>query len=391
MLSTIGLRHPSPGYYLADHHGELPLELGPRPDGWWGRQADVLGLRGRAGPEEMAALCAGRLPAGPRMHQREVLAYDLTFAAPKEASLLLAADDERASVLLAAHGHAVLAALGYVQDRAASVVVGVGDAREPGRVAGIAVHASTHASSRAGEPHLHTHCLTANAGQGPDGRFRALDGRGLRAHAKAADALYRAELSYQLLERLGPPTLDLPADHRLALRAAFSSRSAQLAEGGRREGPAGAEPRATQLARWRLRLSQLGVEANGEHLRSNAVDRPHRRIDEHGLASSLLGDDLRRSRRDLVEAWAKAAGPVPAAEVLASVDRLLGGRDLAVGIGEEVLMPHRVLASKRALQRLGARPSRAEALGEWMRRAAVIERGRGRHDLEHPGRGRARA
>ncbi|HXQ58451.1 MAG TPA: relaxase domain-containing protein, partial [Acidimicrobiales bacterium] len=47
-------------------------------------------------------------------------------------------------------------------------------------------------------PHLHTHVVVANLGRGPEGRWSALDGRGLYAHASATDALYHAHLRYEL-------------------------------------------------------------------------------------------------------------------------------------------------------------------------------------------------
>lgn len=389
MLSSIGLRHPSAGYYLAEHREELPTSLGLRPEGWWGRQADALGLVGRASADEMEALCRGAIPAGPRFARREVLAYDLTFSAPKEASLLLVADDRTAGTLLAAHGAAVAAGLAYLEDRAASVLVGTPDGRAPSRVAGIAVHASTHASSRAGDPHLHTHCLLANAAQGPDGRFRALDGRGLRAHAMAADALYRSELAHQLWRRLEPVPRGLEPELGTQLRAAFSSRTAEVAAGDRRAAARGPEGRAEQLLRWRGRLATLGVQVGDGTLTAAALVRPRRRLDEHRFAAELLGDDRRRGRRDLVVAWAKAAGPLSAAGVLGGVDVLLGEGALGVGVAEEVVMPHAVLAPTRALRRLGGRPLEVDALEAWLRQARLIDRGRGGPSRLGPGRARA--
>jgi conjugative relaxase-like TrwC/TraI family protein len=49
-----------------------------------------------------------------------------------------------------------------------------------------------HRTSRSGDPLLHTHLIVANRVQGPDGRWTALDGRDLYAHAMAAQAIHRA-------------------------------------------------------------------------------------------------------------------------------------------------------------------------------------------------------
>ena len=60
-----------------------------------------------------------------------------------------------------------------------------------------------HRSSRAGDPHLHTHVLVANMTRGPDGRWATLDGRHLYLHAKTAGYLYEAHLRLELTQRLG--------------------------------------------------------------------------------------------------------------------------------------------------------------------------------------------
>jgi conjugative relaxase-like TrwC/TraI family protein len=51
-----------------------------------------------------------------------------------------------------------------------------------------------HRTSRAGDPQLHTHLLVANLGRGSDGRWSALDGRRLYAHARTASFVYQAVL-----------------------------------------------------------------------------------------------------------------------------------------------------------------------------------------------------
>jgi conjugative relaxase-like TrwC/TraI family protein len=58
-------------------------------------------------------------------------------------------------------------------------------------------------TSRANEPHLHTHVLIANACQGSDGRWGALDARLIYAHAKAAGYLYESHLRHRLSQDLG--------------------------------------------------------------------------------------------------------------------------------------------------------------------------------------------
>src|SRR4051812_37479829 len=60
-----------------------------------------------------------------------------------------------------------------------------------------------HRTSRAGDPQLHTHVLVANLGRGLDGRWSALDGRRLYAHARTASFIYQAVLRAELTRTLG--------------------------------------------------------------------------------------------------------------------------------------------------------------------------------------------
>jgi hypothetical protein len=58
-------------------------------------------------------------------------------------------------------------------------------------------------TSRANDPHLHTHVLIANMCEGSDGRWGALDARLIYAHAKAAGYLYESHLRHRLSSDLG--------------------------------------------------------------------------------------------------------------------------------------------------------------------------------------------
>ena len=53
-------------------------------------------------------------------------------------------------------------------------------------------------TSRADDPHLHTHVLIANVCEGSDGRWGALDARLIYAHAKTAGYLYESHLRHRL-------------------------------------------------------------------------------------------------------------------------------------------------------------------------------------------------
>jgi conjugative relaxase-like TrwC/TraI family protein len=150
---------------------------------------------------------SGRSPATGRAlvaRRGPVCGYDLTFTAPKSASVLYAlGPPEVADEVLSAHAGAVEVTMGYVAGRAMAVRRGSGDERSLEPVGGVVGAAFTHGVSRALDPHLHTHVVVANLGHGPDGRWTAVDGRGLFAHAQAAGHLYGAELRHRLSTRLG--------------------------------------------------------------------------------------------------------------------------------------------------------------------------------------------
>jgi conjugative relaxase-like TrwC/TraI family protein len=60
-----------------------------------------------------------------------------------------------------------------------------------------------HRTSRALDPHLHTHVVLANVAQGVDGRWSGVDSRRLHAHLPAAQSIYHARLRLELGDRMG--------------------------------------------------------------------------------------------------------------------------------------------------------------------------------------------
>ena len=147
---------------------------------------------GRRRVRDFAEVLDGRDPVSgsglrTRRGDRSVAGYDLTFCAPKSVSVLhLLAPREIATEVGRGHQAAVEEATGYLE-RAA---VGVrrshrGEAAllpSTGAVAGQFLHRT----SRALDPHLHTHLVMANVAQGVDGRWSAVDSRRLFAHLRAA-------------------------------------------------------------------------------------------------------------------------------------------------------------------------------------------------------------
>ncbi|MDP9389560.1 MAG: relaxase domain-containing protein, partial [Actinomycetota bacterium] len=129
--------------------------------------------------------------------------YDLTLRPPKSVSILwaLGTPAQRAAIRQA-HSEAVDEVVAYMERHAVFARRGT---RDRGRIEvdGVIAGAFDHRTSRAGDPLLHTHVVTANLARTAEGRWQALDGRGLYDHAKAGGYLYQAHLRHLLAARLG--------------------------------------------------------------------------------------------------------------------------------------------------------------------------------------------
>jgi conjugative relaxase-like TrwC/TraI family protein len=166
-----------------------------------------------------------------------VAGYDLTFCAPKSVSVLhLLAPGEMAGEVGEGHRTAVEEAVGYLGRSGA----GVRRTRDGGRTllpaTGVVAGQFVHRTSRALDPHLHTHVVVANVAEGVDGAWSAVDSRRLFAHGPAAQGIYHARLRLELTRRLGAAWEVRPSglgdvvgvDHRL--RRLFSTRTAAIDE-----------------------------------------------------------------------------------------------------------------------------------------------------------------
>lgn len=210
VLSIGKLTAAQTGYYerqVAQGLDDYYSGRGEAAGEWMGAGAALLGLAGEVGEEGFAALMDGLDPGtgeplGRSRGRSTVAAFDLTFSAPKSVSVLFAvADQPTAAAMVEAHHEAVAAALEYLEAEACRVRRGHGGV-ERQRGAGFVAAAYRHRMSRSEDPQLHTHVVAANLARGEDGRWSALDGRALYAHAKAAGFLYQAHLRSAVRERL---------------------------------------------------------------------------------------------------------------------------------------------------------------------------------------------
>ncbi|MGH8997504.1 MAG: MobF family relaxase, partial [Acidimicrobiales bacterium] len=273
---------------------------------------------------------------------------------------------------------------------------GTADERVSLRTDGIAAAGFTHALSRARDPHLHTHLLVANLAHAQDGRWGAIDGRGLRAHARAAGAVYDAHLRMELSRRLSTSwswrdkqgwELD-GADPLLA--AAFSGRAAEIRQGLGARGSTSARARHVAWASTREPKDLTGgrdavVEdwsrrariAPGWSLRQGGEGAP-RHLDEYRFAAAVASAaPAGVCRRDVVAAWSEATGPgLDGARLEAAVDHW--APDSSVGVAEVHLGPAVCVPAAHLVRMLGPRPADPEGQPVWKGAAAVIDRYRER-------------
>ena len=178
---------------------------------WIGAGAEQLGLTGKIRADDFLRLCENQHPAtGETLTQRlnttrtngdenaanRRVFYDFTFSPPKSVTLAaFLGSDER---ILAAHARAVRCALQEFEKFAATRVRLAG-ARN-GRLTGnFAAALFTHETSRALDPHLHTHCIVFNATFDPvENRWKALENYELLRARKFAENIYYHELARDL-------------------------------------------------------------------------------------------------------------------------------------------------------------------------------------------------
>ncbi|MGO9030067.1 MAG: MobF family relaxase [Acidimicrobiales bacterium] len=329
------------GYYLEGRGSASDLEL---PGTWTGPAAPSLGLAGVVEPGGFDRLMGGYDPRSGRALRlgrgaAGVSGFDLTFCAPKSVSLLHAlAPPEIAAEAEEGHRVAVADAGGYLSRHAVGVRRGGPTTLRLLPSTGMVAGEFRHRVSRALDPHLHTHLVTANLAQGTDGVWSAVDGRRLFGHLRAAGRLYHSRLRLELSDRLGAAWevrssgLGDVVGVDPALRRLFSQRAAAIDEfvrtrhgdhPGRRSGAFYAtrpeKDRSPSLdalsASWRQRAADFGFdlgELSGVVGRGRAgrLDRVGRGVDPDRLAEAL--DAAARpgrtvARRDLVAVVAAAA------------------------------------------------------------------------------------
>jgi conjugative relaxase-like TrwC/TraI family protein len=177
---------------------------GGEPNGvWLGKGAKLLDLSGNVDNEKYINVMNGYTPdkkyelcqKSGKNHRH---GWDLTFSAPKSVSIAWArANDELKQQIQNAHFEGVKQSLSFIEEHAAVTRRNkLGMMRE--KVTGLVAATFEHATSRAQDPQLHTHCLIGNVAPRADGSWGTLESRDFYLWQKAAGTLYRAELASKL-------------------------------------------------------------------------------------------------------------------------------------------------------------------------------------------------
>lgn len=298
------------GEYYAEHDTRTPVWLCA---GDTHAAAKLVGLTdvqragGPADPETVQRwLDDGTAPngqCGRAFGKRGVHGFDLTFCAPKSVSLIraLRAGDVADKAIADAHATAVSEALEYLAVHAGYTRVHNPETGEKDlvRLPGLAAIAYQHETSRAGDPHLHTHVIVPNRQARADGQLVSIDGTSLYHEAKAAGVIYQATLRRELHQSLGFEWLPVEPATGMAEVAGIAPESIT-----------GWSQRSTQLREWAAGNLAL---ADGENLspaqlgaaqRATRPTKPEQlsfaelratwRTDERGLR---LDDAARRAAR----------------------------------------------------------------------------------------------
>ena len=219
MVATLA-QAASAAYYLESQrsfrHPNEYYTAGEEPDGVWFNPKGLFGLEdgGKVDSGHFHRLYHGFAPDGSGRLTRNAGSekrspgLDMTFSADKSVSALWAlADPELRVRIERAHNDAARVALeetvfrhcGFtrIRDRQGKIHVLPAD---------LMAAMFQHGTSRENDPQLHTHCVIFNAARAQeDGKWRAMHQHPVYGWAKAAGAVYRNALAWNLHRNLGLP------------------------------------------------------------------------------------------------------------------------------------------------------------------------------------------
>lgn len=168
-VSNVNSAGKAAGYYLQEDNYYFQ---GEHSTAWYGAGAESLGLEGPVRKEQFKELLEGKLPDGSDLtrmvggENKHRPGYDLTFSAPKGASILALAYGDK--YVLEAHKRSVEKTLDEVEKLATTRTMKNGEAFfEP--TGNLVIAQFLHDNNRNLEPAMHTHAVVANVTLSGDG------------------------------------------------------------------------------------------------------------------------------------------------------------------------------------------------------------------------------
>jgi conjugative relaxase-like TrwC/TraI family protein len=192
-------------YHIRETNKSYQFIEGESPGVYAGIGSEILGLTGEV--EELTFI---QLMKGIHPITKEYLyqtngkkhrpGFDIVFNAPKEVSVAWARSNRKQREMIEdAHYQAVVEALRFIERHAAYTRRGHNGVTHQ-KVVGLIAALFQHSTSRAEDPHLHTHCVIMNTAQRFDKGYGSLESMHILRYQKAASYLYKAKISEQLRE-----------------------------------------------------------------------------------------------------------------------------------------------------------------------------------------------
>lgn len=361
-----------------------------------------------ADEEQLTRLLQGRhaltgQPLTQTVDDKHQAGWEIVYAPAKSVSAVWAiAAPELRTQIEAAHQAAVQEAMQYLDKHAAWTRRGhEGQEREQVHLLGAEYQ---HSSSRANDPHLHSHLLVANVAQRQDGTWGTIESHPFYEMRKTADALYQSELAHGLQE-LGF-SVQRSASEAIAIEIcgvpenitqAWSTRHEQMEVHGqsaeadaawdRGRPEKGLVDREANFERWRQEAAALGWSRDDlRGLRSEEYGRaPDSHIQWDAAIAGLTKADSTFTQTDLVRELAvHSYGHWDATEVQTRAEEMLehaGERDNPIlALGPDLFTTRSHLATEQIMLRTmadlaapidGGRPANPDAIQAAVAAAAV--------------------
>lgn len=201
----------NPFYHIENTNETYQFIGGELPGVWTGTGSGIMGLAGEIDQESFLKLMEGIHPvSGDHLYQQNGKAHrpaiDAVLSPDKSISVIWARANKELRLLIEkAHHQAVIETLNFLELHTAYTRRGK-DGTEHQKVVGLIAAVFQHSTSRAGDPHLHSHLVVMNCAKRFDGSYGSLESRYILKWQKAASLTYRAKLA-ELLRDQGFDTI----------------------------------------------------------------------------------------------------------------------------------------------------------------------------------------